>query len=173
MATRRIYLLTSAVLVSSSVLIFRLTPSRSMALTLELPMDSVSVAWRMPAVGSQLHLPREDFFGRPLFGDSLRVPVIALPSCQSCAMRRIDWGKLKKLDNSEVILVLDGPPDPNQKVFSDPKFRLLVESSKGLLPSELHAFAPNCLWVDRQGTILSTSRTLDLDADRNAGGSAG
>ena len=153
-------LLCFAVLVLALVL--RPSTSASLSEDLQRPIDAIKI--EMPRIGTVIKLPKKDYFGRiiePVYGRA----VVAMPACQSCTQHHINWRTLKDLGREvATVLVFPDAPGPSSPALRFPQFLILVEGKEAILPARLYDFAPNCVWLDKQGKLIKSMATFALDA---------
>ena len=125
----------------------------------DVPPDSQSYRLRLPEVGSRLSLPSKDLWARPIIAATNHV-VVAMPACQSCVLRHVDWPKLAKLSSAPIVLVFPEAPSKELSVVRQSRFRVLIEPKEAIFLDEMHTFGPNLVVLDREGRITSTKRSL-------------
>jgi len=145
------------------VIAFR--PTTAQVLANGLQPQHESLQFMMPKAGTVLSIPNTDLFGRTI-DRANDLAVVAMPNCQSCTLRRINWATLEKLSRAPAILVFPDAPGPDYPEIHSAKFRVLVEGKQPLLPSKLHDFAPNCIWLDNSGKVIHSVATFALDAPK-------
>jgi len=84
------------------VIAFR--PTTAQVLANGLQPQHESLQFMMPKAGTVLSIPNTDLFGRTI-DRANDLAVVAMPNCQSCTLRRINWATLEKLSRAPAILV--------------------------------------------------------------------
>ncbi len=144
-------------------LVMAIRPSTALALANGFPPQTESVQFMMPKAGTVLKIPAKDQFGRTIERVN-DLAVVAMPSCQSCTLRRISWPTLKSLSNLPVVLIFPDEPGLSYPEIHSTKFRVLVESKHAILAPSLHDFGPNCIWLDKNRKVLRSVAAVTLDA---------
>ena len=144
----------------SVVLVSR--PSTAQSLQSDFPAIKDSITSAMPKVGTRISLPRVDTFGRAIDSKGV-IAIVAMPSCQSCTAKRINWNTLKNLTTAPVILVFPEALTSGYPEVSSSRFRVITEGKSHIFRPELHEFGPSCVWVDKNGAVLRAMPTFALD----------
>ncbi len=142
-------------------------PSTAQMLAKEIPPISRSLDILMPTVGTPIHLPYKDIFGRPIGNIDGRV-VVSMPSCQGCTKNHLNWETLRNLSPLPVVLVFNETPGKDFPQIQSQRFRILVEGKVPVLPVRLHDFGPNCVWLNKSGRVVRSQSTFALDGANKA-----
>ena len=129
------------------------------------PPQTESVQFMMPKAGAVLKIPSKDQFSRTI-ERAKDLAVVAMPSCQSCSLRRISWPTLKSLSDVSVVLIFPDALGPSYPEIHSAKFRVLVEGKHSSLAPRLHDFGPNCIRLGNSRKVLRSVAAVTLDAPR-------
>lgn len=137
-------------------------PSQAAILSEGLEPPLVNLVVEMPKNGERIHLPAKDAYGRPIVAtdDTL---VVAMPSCDSCSIKRLDIAKLDGMASKLTVLVFpDDIPEslPNLKTS---EYRILVVHGRSILPDSMHVFAPTCVWLGKDQRVKKAQASLEAD----------
>ena len=116
----------------------------------------------MPANGTRVNVPSKDTYGRKI-DTAIELAVVAMPACQSCTLKHVNWQTLRSLSRSPIVLIFPGVPDEDYPCIKEERFRVIVESKPPILPLRLHDFGPSCVWLDQKGRIVRAAATIARD----------
>jgi hypothetical protein len=102
-------------------------PSQTQSLTKQLPSDYPVRILTMPPAGTKISLPLLGFFHGRIQPHNQQM-LVAMPSCQSCAMHRINWKDLLTMSGEPIVLIFDDKPDGKIPFYKSERFRVLVVS---------------------------------------------
>ena len=143
------------------IAVIAIRPSTAESLARDFPSQSETIALLMPKAGTKVQLPNLDIHGGTIL-NSDSTAVVAMPSCQSCTIRRINWEAIQSLSKEPIVLVFPEVPSRDYPHITSSKFRVIIEGSHPILPPKLHDFGPNCLWLDKTGKVIRTMEVIPL-----------
>ncbi len=137
-------------------------PSRSDALLRGLSLGRELPGIGLPKVGTLVHMPVTDFFGRKIT-ISRDQKIIAMPSCQSCLLHRLNPVALcADRSQTKILCFPEKPPQAWYKNLKQSNMRAIWDRAGTVLPSASYLFAPTTVTCDITGRIVSANASSDL-----------
>ncbi len=129
--------------------------------SLQSPMQAIQS--EAPKLGTIIQLPKRDYFDRKIERIEGQI-VVAMPSCQSCAIKRIDLPAMRQMSKTYTVLVFpEAIPTKWINALKLDHFRVIVEGESRIIPECMHNFPPNYVVLTRLGKIKEYQSQMDAD----------